>query len=263
MSKEKMEGIQQYDRIITDRMIRAMYGSDPFYNVGLWSEGVDNPSQASKALVEHLLAGIENPRDILDVGCGLGATSHELKLRWPEARVTGVNISPYQVDLCNSNIPDVDFRVMDATSLSFPDESFDLVMSVEAAFHFDTRKEFLREAMRVLRPGGVLTVSDMLVHKGPMAQAITIWDVVEENHVESIPSYIELLSDTGFVDCRIDDITSDSWLAWLHAVEHWIDANRHHPEVTDEQRRNWQQSLPFLRESVRHYITAFAVKPAS
>jgi hypothetical protein len=46
---DKDTGIQQYDRIITDGMIRAMYGADPFYNVGLWSDGVEDQSEASKA----------------------------------------------------------------------------------------------------------------------------------------------------------------------------------------------------------------------
>jgi ubiquinone/menaquinone biosynthesis C-methylase UbiE len=46
---------------------------------------------------------------------------------------------------------------MDAARLAFADAQFDAVICVEAAFHFDTRAAFLREALRVLKPAGALT----------------------------------------------------------------------------------------------------------
>jgi SAM-dependent methyltransferase len=61
--------------------------------------------------------------------------------------------------------------VGDATRLPIADGVVDGVISVEAAFHFRSRQAFFEECRRVLRPGGVLSISDIAVQRWPVSPA--------------------------------------------------------------------------------------------
>jgi len=59
----------------------------------------------------------------------------------------------------------------DAARLPFAGETVDGIISVEAAFHFRSRKAFFEECYRVLRPGGVLSMSDISIQRRPVTPA--------------------------------------------------------------------------------------------
>ena len=80
-----------YDTIILSPTMRRWYGDAEYYNVGLWSDSTRTPKEALAALVDRLIARAAEPiTAVLDVGCGLGATTARINRRWPEARVVGV-----------------------------------------------------------------------------------------------------------------------------------------------------------------------------
>ena len=93
-----------------------------------------------------------SPERVLDVGTGTGVAALALAERFPNAEVTGIDLSPAMVAEAKRKGGRVRFLVDDASQLSFPDASFDLVVLMNAVPFFD-------ELARVLAPGGTVVFS--------------------------------------------------------------------------------------------------------
>lgn len=105
--------------------------------------------------------------DVLEVGCGVGAELSILHRRFPDARLTGVDFSRTQLDkaaqVLAGPVRDGRIRLVEgsAYALPFPDASFDGVFMCFLLEHLDRPAEALREAKRVLRPGGRIAVNEV------------------------------------------------------------------------------------------------------
>jgi SAM-dependent methyltransferase len=115
---------------------------------------------AEAALLERLRADLPH-LDMLDLGVGAGRTAFHFA---PVARsYLGIDYSAAMIEECRRQMPNVRFEVGDARAMDFAaDESFDLVLfSYNGVDHLTEteRGQFLREAMRILRPGGLLAFS--------------------------------------------------------------------------------------------------------
>ena len=211
LSKSKLEESinERYDRTMFEAIASDFYRGSDYINYGYWDNDIDNGKDAGDRLMEKLLENIPNKYGrILDVACGKGETSKYLSHHYEAANITGINISDKQLEICRSNVPDATFLKMDAVSMDFADDSFDAVICVEAAFHFNTRKRFLGEAFRVLQPGGHIVLSDIL-----RAQNVINYHqrTVPENHLDNASKYQEMLENVGFELVSIRDTTKQCW----------------------------------------------------
>ena len=98
----------------------------------------------------------------LDLGTGSGVVALELAQRG--AAVTGIDLSPNQIDTARRVASErgledrARFLFSSAEKIDLPDDSFDLVTAGQCWVWFD-RRAVLREVMRLLRPGGLLVVA--------------------------------------------------------------------------------------------------------
>ncbi len=99
---------------------------------------------------------------IADIGCGTGEISTRLVEKFPQARITGVDIIESHVALARERYTHfgerVKFRVGDAFALDFEDNSFDFALNRHMLQSIPNPEAVLMELVRILRPGGRLHV---------------------------------------------------------------------------------------------------------
>jgi tocopherol O-methyltransferase len=141
---------------------RSLWGEHIHH--GYWIRGDESKERAQLQLIEHLaqLANVKPASDVLDIGCGIGASSLHLA-RTYHAKATGITISPVQVEMANQaaaseRLP-VKFLLMDAEAMDF-ESQFDLLWCVESISHFGRREEFFASAARLLKSGGTFAIID-------------------------------------------------------------------------------------------------------
>ncbi len=102
------------------------------------------------------------------MGCGYGAAARYLAGQLGCA-VVGINVSEKELAVAQENALDAElgdlltFEIGDFHSLTFADESFDVVWSQEAFLHGANKDQIISEANRVLAPGGTLIFTDLVV----------------------------------------------------------------------------------------------------
>lgn len=106
-----------------------------------------------------LAASFGDVTSILDVGCGSGRLLRAARVRWPAARLVGVDPSTGMIEAGRRLTP-AELHVAGAESMPVSDGTIDLAFSTIAFHHWSDPGRGLREVARVLRPGGRFVLID-------------------------------------------------------------------------------------------------------
>lgn len=144
---------KNYSPIGTE-LIERLYGSDFLSLSG---------RESADVLVDK--AGVMAASRVLDVGSGVGGAALHLAEQ-TGCELVGVDLMEWNVELAGERaaargLDDrVSFAVGDAKQLDFADGSFDIVWSQDAWCHVPGKRDVVAEAVRVLRPGGSVALTD-------------------------------------------------------------------------------------------------------
>ena len=177
-------------------------------------------------------SSLAHPR-VLDMGCGLGATLRSFASRLPSADLNGITLVPWQLEqgrLLNQSSPqsaNINLNLGDYEHTAHPSQSFDAVCAIESSCYGtgSNKSRLIREAHRILRPGGRLVVADGFLGPGKLRgpqQSIyrklcECW--VIDTLGEILPFTLELEC-AGFRDIAVEQIQSRVTPSVLHVP--WV-----------------------------------------
>jgi ubiquinone/menaquinone biosynthesis C-methylase UbiE len=226
----------------------------------VWGDGFLSPGGADE--VARVLEGVDlRGRRVLDIGCGLGGIDVLLVRDHHAAAVVGIDLEPGLVRrarerFASAGLADrIEAHVVQAGPFTFADGSFDVVFSKDSLVQIPDKRAIFAEVRRVLRPGGLLVMSDWLrggegVYSPEMLEYFRLEGITY--NMASIAQSRAALQAAGFIGIEIRD--RNDWYRELATREYASLSGEWYPTLVErlgEERArhfviNWRQLVLVL-----------------
>ena len=176
------------------------------FSFGMMGENLDDIGQSMAQYIARKYPNF-SPYNILDLGCTIGHNTCPWKITFPDAAVTGIDVASaclrYGHARALDQQVDINFKQMNATALSFPDNSMDIVFSSMFLHELPAKdlRKVMEEAHRVLRPGGLMLHMELPPNDSlsPYDAFYLDWDAYYNNE-----PYYKSFRDQDFTQLRLD-----------------------------------------------------------
>jgi len=206
-----------------DEIYRHIWGEN--IHIGFFESPEESLHDAMERSNERMAQGVElgAGATVLDVGSGYGALARFLASRYG-CEVVASNISERELEwgrelTAGQGLDDkVRFEWADFHDLPFRADAFDVYWSQEAFLHAADKATVLAEARRVLKPGGAIVFTDLLVRNGtPEADRERIYARVKSPDMWDTPAYLAALEQAGF-----EVATHENWSEHVAPTYAWV-----------------------------------------
>jgi SAM-dependent methyltransferase len=204
------KAMPQKQRALVDRQLQQ-------YRAGI---RIDNFEVFVRCLQE--LPNIETGMSLLEIGCSSGYYSEVLEISGLSLKYSGCDYAPAFIELARKKYPTLDFSVEDATSLRYPDASFDVVVSGCCLLHIPEYAKSVVETARIAK-------SYVIFHRTPV-----VWGQPEQWYrkqaygVETVEIHfneaelLDLLASTGLILIATHTLHQDNDATTGYAVRTYV-----------------------------------------
>jgi cyclopropane fatty-acyl-phospholipid synthase-like methyltransferase len=157
---------------VKDNFINNVSEGNNYMNYGLWLDDTKTLMEANNTLIDFafIKSGLQHKKhmEVLDVGCGYG----EQDIQWfkkmdNSCTINAIDISEEQIKhaIGRNSSSNIVFEVCDVKNihLKYNNHLFDVIFSIESAFHYPNRKQFFENANDLLKPDGRFIITDIML----------------------------------------------------------------------------------------------------
>jgi SAM-dependent methyltransferase len=189
------------------------FSGSTWCNLGLWTDASQEYPAACQGLAVKLAerAKLKPGCSVLDIGFGYGDQLLVWKEHFGVGHITGIETDAEGITEARHKLKgfaDISLQ-LDTDKLCIPIEKYDRVLALDCAYHFDPRSAFFANAMRSLKPGGVLALTDIVVtdytYSAQHALLAKVCGIPFENLLTQTV-YEKTLLDLGFCNIRFESL---------------------------------------------------------